>query len=348
MVKQNHTDGGEDTSDNEALSPLIKAYIDQKVQDAAKQREESDHKKKGWRNSWRHASPLTRASLILSTFLAVSTIAYTIAAWRTLVVMQDISRDSSHQTDKLIDTANQIKNAGWVFSGAAQGTNNAVWGAVGKLNLQAGELENSVKQAGRLADAASRSADTAKEALIIANRPWVKVAIDQTGPLTFLSDGSAQIGLQEKIENIGSSVALRVFVWYDIMPFDSMPNPLRTATNRQKQSCDANRFPKSTMTGDLIFPHQPITYPAIDFRIPKEHVVPVTDKGLEGKVAFLLVGCASYRSSFEDSTVPSHETFFRYMIGKSEKGIEFLPYLDPTGTHPDYVFIQYPDGFNAN
>jgi type II secretory pathway pseudopilin PulG len=141
MVKQSHTDTGKDVSDTEALSPIIKAYIDQKVQDSAKQREESDHKQKRWRNSWRSASPITKASLILSIFVAVATIAYTIAAWKTLVVMREISRDSTQQTDKLIDAATQIKNAGWVFSGAAQGINNAGWSGVGELQTQAKKMD---------------------------------------------------------------------------------------------------------------------------------------------------------------------------------------------------------------
>jgi hypothetical protein len=171
MAKQNHTDGGEDSPDIGALSPLIKAYIDQHVQDAIKQHEDSPSKRKKWRNSWRSTSPITKASLILSVFVVASTVAYTIAAWRTLIVMREISSDSSLQTDKLIDAATQIKNAGWVFSGAAQGTNNAVWSAAGRLDAQAQEMRQ----------AAASAAQTAEEALHVSERAYVVADLQDEG-----------------------------------------------------------------------------------------------------------------------------------------------------------------------
>jgi hypothetical protein len=52
-----------------------------------------------------------------------------------------LCNDNSKQAEELIDAATQMKNAGWVFSGAAQGINNAGWNAVGRLQDQADKME---------------------------------------------------------------------------------------------------------------------------------------------------------------------------------------------------------------
>jgi len=80
---------------------------------------------------------------------------------------------SSKQMNSLIDAANQMKNAGWEFSGAAVGINHAGWNAVGKLNDQSTQLANNVKQSGRLADATEK----ANANVLEADRPWFGVAI---------------------------------------------------------------------------------------------------------------------------------------------------------------------------
>jgi hypothetical protein len=139
MPEANDLDHGEDQPDYESLGPLIKAYIDQQVQNAAKQYEESQPRKKRWRNSWRSASPMTKAGLYLSAIAVAATIALAIFAWRQLDAMKTIASSNTQQTQQLLDAANQMKVAAWTFSGASIGTNNAVWGAVGKLNIQAGK-----------------------------------------------------------------------------------------------------------------------------------------------------------------------------------------------------------------
>lgn len=148
----------QDRADPESI-PVLKAYIEQQVQIALKQYEDSQPKRKKWRNSWRSASPITKGGLILTSFVALATIANAIVAWRTLDAMKSISADNTQQTQKLLDSANQIKNAGWVFSGAAIGINNANWGAVGKLQAQVDQVR--------------RSADASREALHISQRAYI-------------------------------------------------------------------------------------------------------------------------------------------------------------------------------
>jgi len=143
MSEQDHPDEGEDQPETETPSLLVKAYIDQQIKNAIKQQEEAQHHKKKWRNSWRSASPITKASVILTAAVAASTIAYAYIAWRQLGAMRKISEDNAAQTEKLIEAANEMKSAAWTFSGAAIGINNANWNAVNQLNAQEKSLEAS-------------------------------------------------------------------------------------------------------------------------------------------------------------------------------------------------------------
>jgi hypothetical protein len=208
MEKKNDTDGGQDASDIKALAPLIKAYIDKHVQDAIKQHEDSQSKPKRWRNSWRSASPITKASLILSAFVAVSTIAYTAAAWRTLIVMRQISSDSTQQTDKLIDAASQIKSAAWYFKGSAQGIDGNLGNAVGKLQGQVDQVK--------------RTADAANESLVTVQRAFVFPTVVQSPAYT--SDGKTQDGVQIQFvwQNTGSTptrnLVIKSYIEHAVFP----------------------------------------------------------------------------------------------------------------------------------
>jgi hypothetical protein len=204
------------------------------------------------------------------------------------------------------------------------------------------------------ADAATSAANTARDALVIGNRPWIKVDLWQTAPLEFLPDGSAKMGIQERIENVGSSVALRVQSWFNIFPLGSTSNTFLDAKARQKEGCDAIRFPKTTiLEGEEMFPHDPILY-SYNETISKNQIVPIKDNApgmggaKVGQVGFILAGCVTYRSSFEDPTVPSHETLFEYWIAKPVQRGGVIPFLDPVGIHPDYSIFRLQNGLSAN
>lgn len=145
MPDQEYSDGGEDRTHSDPLSPPVKAYIDNQVETAVKRHDESQSRGKKWRNSWRSASPITKGSFIMTAAIAVATIAYAIIAGCQLHTMRQIADDSSRQTQSLIGAATQIQNAGWTFSGAAQGINNAGWSAVGKLQEQANNFKESAE-----------------------------------------------------------------------------------------------------------------------------------------------------------------------------------------------------------
>jgi hypothetical protein len=79
--------------------------------------------------------------------------AITLFALCQLVVTVINNFSTSAQVDKIIaaagsikESAGEIKNSGWMFSGAAQGINNAGWNAVGRLQEQADEVKRSVDE----------------------------------------------------------------------------------------------------------------------------------------------------------------------------------------------------------
>lgn len=199
MTEQNDTDQGGDQAFIEQLSPLVKAYIDKHVENAIKQHEESQTNGNKWRNSWRSASPITKGSFIMTAAIAGATIAYALIAWGQLHAMRTIAGDNSKQTQELIGAATQMKNAGWVFSGAAQGINNAGWNAVGKLNAQA-ESTSKVAHA-----AASQSKNTA--ALVAAQQ--AQVATLQKQILDFEDSQSGQLVIEDFAETPTSNKNVR-------------------------------------------------------------------------------------------------------------------------------------------
>ena len=85
----NPKDDGHDASDS-SIDPLIKAYIDEKIQKA--QEDEEIPRKKKWKNSWRSASPITKGTFIITAAIATSTIAYTLISLLALGPMKESSR----------------------------------------------------------------------------------------------------------------------------------------------------------------------------------------------------------------------------------------------------------------
>jgi hypothetical protein len=125
------------------------------------------------------------------------------------------TRSSSQQMNSLIQAATQIEHAGWEFSGAAIGINNAGWDAVGKLNDQATQLANNVKQTGRLAS----DTENANQNVIESDRPWfgatltqqdaVEVGKTPSATVVFMNSGKrpAKVTLAEVADH-----------WFDTFP----------------------------------------------------------------------------------------------------------------------------------
>lgn len=190
MTEQGNPNSGERQAPIESLPPLVKAYIDEQVENAIRQHDQAQTKVKKWRNSWRSAGPITKASFWMTAFIAAGTIAYAITAWRELDAMKSISADNTRQTQQLIDAANQIKTAAFQFKGSAQGIDGNIGNAVGKLQAQTDKMD-----AARVTSEqeSQKALQATGDAIYLEQRPWVGVQIStRNGPIAGIITGPRQ------------------------------------------------------------------------------------------------------------------------------------------------------------
>lgn len=192
-----------------------------------------------------------------------------------------------------------------------------------------------------------------RDALQVGNRPWVKITPRIVEPLTFnvmRNAGSvATMTTENFLENVGPSVAVNVLSWEDVIPVDP-DGSLKTARARQQQWCGAHRFiQKGEMTGSVLFPHDPrVEKMGMGQLMTKVNEAAAKNTLLPGKAAFVLVGCVSYRSTFEPQNAPSHQTRFIYWLGIPTNWGGFQPNIVPIGVASQLRLIEMPDGFTAD
>jgi len=68
---------------------------------------------------------------------------------------------------------------------------------------------------------------------------------------------------------------------------------------------------------------------------------------LVGKVAFALVGCVCYRSSFEPDGSRPHQTGFIYYLGEPMNGGAMQPFVYPSGVASKLQLEAFPTGWYA-
>lgn len=323
MDEQDRRSNGEEDTDIKPLSTLIKAYIDQQIQDAIKKQEEALPKKKKWRNSWRATSLITKASLFLSLAAVAATIAYTIAAWRTLVVMRQISTDSSAQTAQLIDAANQMKAAAWGFRGSAQGIDGNIGSAVGKLQLQVDQIKRSADAAKTASDTAKRQLALTEKQFEIAERPMVSVT-PQITKFEWSEDSAGQTTLNLEYQiiavNTGPLPAMEVYSFNDpyVMPFEV--KDLTEYLNDKEAGFCANsikRGPGAFQSAVVLYPNRP----SISLVAPEMKSTAANSTWLKEYMAasIVLSGCVTYRSS---PLGKLHQSGFIFAVMKKGKNGE--------------------------
>jgi hypothetical protein len=199
-----------------------------------------------------------------------------------------------------------------------------------------------------------RQTDITERGFVYSQRPWVKITHRIVQPLTFDQPAwqgpVARMEVEGTLENVGPTVALDVLAWAEIIPIDS-DFSWRSAITRQKQWCDANRHPDPHgLSGVMLFPHDP--FPLREVLGQKMEVVNraarASPKGLEGKVAFVMVGCVSYRVPFEQKRAQRHETKFVYELGKLSPDGALNPWVEPTGAHSELQLVNGLEGFSAD
>jgi len=292
--------------------------------------------KNGWiGKTLQSASFWTAAATIV---IAVATIFYTIYAKRQ---WQEIRSGSADTHDLAVAAGKQADRTKEL---------------VDRMKEQADQTKIIARQAVVEAEAARNAAKTAADQLVLGERPWVKIKHRIVTPLTFDIGGRASgipvalMTIEDTIENVGQTVAINVLSWEDVIPADP-DHSIRTARARQKEYCDANRHPDPRgLSGSTLFPHDPsIQQSIVGPQMPKVAEATIRNgPGLNGKVAFVLVGCVFYRSSFEPRSRPTHQTRFIYWLGVPYSEGGFQPYVIPSGVAAELRLIAMLDGFTAD
>lgn len=138
-----------------------------------------------------------------------------------------------------------------------------------------------------------------------------------------------------------------------------------TAHKRQDEWCGANRTfdpnSRTVLNGYVLFPHDPLVQTSSmgplmsTVQEAVENNTPYMQKffkgtgpnPLIGKVAFVMVGCVLYRSSFDKDGTRPYETGFTYRLGEPRDALMF-PWVSPKGIADKLQLLEYPDGFFAD
>jgi hypothetical protein len=191
---------------------------------------------------WKQTS-IANKSLVVSSFLmAFGTIFYAGAASVQVWIMHRTAKDSSAQTAKLIQTSQDQACAAKSFAASATNINAGIGTAVGKLNLQATQLEASVRQAARLA----KATEEANANVINSDRPWMGAMFGVNGfasgatptfTVVFTNSGRrpAKVTLTEVASVLRDYGNNPVYPPYDITPSISVAVPGQPLTTTWKE-----------------------------------------------------------------------------------------------------------------
>lgn len=300
MTEQNDADQGEGESQVERLPVHIKTYIHQEVQNAIRQQNEFQSKRKKWRNSWRTASPITKVSLVLTALVAFATVANAVNAWLQLGAMKAISSDNTQQTQRLIDAANQIKAAAWDFKGSAQGIDGNLGNAVAELQSQVEKMDASRKSTDKNSAA---NLQATIDSFHREDRAWV--GIENAIPLDYSPDTSSHsvnMVVAFTLKNYGRSAAERVRF---LAVLESDPTVLSL-------SCD--EVAAKNHAGDVLLPTQERTLNwALNLKSEQIAAGWAHQNPLLGHQLFpRIVGCLEYTD--REGEQPAHRTPFTYMV----------------------------------
>jgi hypothetical protein len=158
--------------------------------------------------------------------------------------------------------------------------------------------------------AAKSTAEATARQLELSQRPWISIDTSIESPLTFTSAGGAQVSVKFVIRNVGSTPAKGLSVEPKLsIASQGEHDPVM----ERSKVCEENRMRESGSDGTL-FPKGELTK-SVTFLADAWDIVKETSR--TGSFSPVVIVCASYRSTFDDSA--------RYTTGV----IYFLRRIDP-------------------
>ncbi len=194
--------------------------------------------------------------------------------------------------------------------------------AFGLLIVTAWQSRAASHSVQKMADATQSTSEKLARQFELSQRPWVSIDAVIASPLTFNSNGAAQVTLRFAIRNVGSTPAKALSV--EPKMFIASFGEHDPVTERSRV-CEENRMRGVGMDGTL-FPSIERTR-SVNLQVDAKEIVKESNRTGSFTPAFVV--CASYRSTFDDRS--------RYTTGI----IYYLRRVDPA--HPG-AYIRMTNG----
>lgn len=194
--------------------------------------------------------------------------------------------------------------------------------ALGLMIVNLSQSRATSRATQQASSAAKSTAEATARQLELSQRPWISIETFIESPLTFTPEGSAQVSVKFVIRNVGSTPAkgLSVQPEISIASLDEQDPVMQ-----RSKVCEENRT-RGAGTDGTLFPKVEFTK-SVTFLGNAKDIVKESNR--TGSFSPVVIVCASYRSTFDDSA--------RYTTG----AIYYLRRIDPS--HPG-LYLGMKDG----
>jgi len=142
--------------------------------------------------------------------------------------------------------------------------------------------------------AAKSTAEATARQLELSQRPWISIDASIQSPLTFTTEGAAQVSVNFVIRNVGSTPAKGLSVEPEL---SIASRGDQDPVIQRSKICEENRARQAGSDGTL-FPKGELTK-SVTFLADAWDIVKETNR--TGSFSPVVIVCASYRSTFDDS-----------------------------------------------
>ena len=197
--------------------------------------------------------------------------------------------------------------------------------ALGLMIVNLSQSRATSRATQQASSAAKSTAEATARQLELSQRPWISIDTFIESPLTFTPEGAAKVSVRFVIRNVGSTPAKGL----SVQPAISIASQGEQDPVMQRSKvCEENRT-RGAGTDGTLFPKVEFTK-SVTFLGDAKAIVKESNR--TGAFSPVVIVCASYRSTFDDSA--------RYTTG----AIYYLRRIDPN--HPGF-YLGMKDGIEV-
>jgi hypothetical protein len=210
----------------------------------------------------------------------------------------------------------------------------AVAVAVGLLIVNLSQSRATSRATQQASSAAKSTAEATARQLELTQRPWISIDTSIESPLTFTPEGAAQVSVNFVIRNVGNTPAKGL----SVLPKISIASPGEQDPVMQRSKvCEENRMREAGADGTL-FPKAEIAKSVTFLGDPWDIV---KESNRTGSFSPVVIVCASYRSTFDDSArYTTGVTYYLRRIDPSHPGL-YLRMKDRVEVPRELLVLKY-------